>query len=259
MFTHLRKQAAYQFRRDIMQKEFDQKSLAEFDGRERRPIYIARDGAVYDVSESKLWKGGEHMRRHQAGQDLSTEFSAAPHGLEVFERFPQVGKLREEADSEPAEQQIPAWLSGVLSRYPLLKRHPHPLMVHFPIAFMFAVPFFSFLALLTGKTSFETTAFHCLGAGLLFTPLTIGTGLFSWWLNYHARLLRPIKIKIIGSTLLMLLIFILFAWRYAEPDIFFADSGWGKVYIFLLLTIIPVVSVIGWYGASLTFPTVRKD
>ncbi|HER63154.1 MAG TPA: cytochrome b5, partial [Desulfobacteraceae bacterium] len=49
-----------------MQKEFNQEALAEFDGRDGRPTYIARDGAVYDVSESKLWRNGEHMKRHQA-------------------------------------------------------------------------------------------------------------------------------------------------------------------------------------------------
>ena len=241
-----------------MQKEFDQKSLAEFDGRNHRPIYIARDGVVYDVSESKLWKNGEHMNRHHAGHDLSTEFADAPHGPEVFDRFPHIGNLQDELDSQPPGQQPPTWLSRLLNSYPLLRRHPHPMLVHFPIAFMFAVPFFSFLAQLTGKVSFETTAFHCLGAGLLFTPLTIGTGLFTWWLNYNAMLLHSIKIKIIGSVLLMLIIIILFSWRYAEPDIFFIDSSGEKIYLLLILTLIPVVSVVGWYGASLTFPTPKK-
>ncbi|MHB8808621.1 MAG: DUF2231 domain-containing protein [Desulfobulbaceae bacterium] len=241
-----------------MNKEFNRESLAEFDGLNGKPAYIARDGAVYDVSGSKLWQNGEHMKRHHAGLDLSADFSAAPHGPEVLERVLRVGTMREESPTEAAEPRIPAWLNGLLARYPLMVRHPHPMLVHFPIAFMFAVPLFSLLALLTGKTSFETTAFHCLGAGLLFTPLTISTGFFTWWLNYHARLSHPIKMKIIGSALLMLLILLLFAWRFVAPDILFAGGGRGIVYLLLLLALIPVASVVGWFGASLTFPTAAK-
>ena len=240
-----------------MDKKFNQETLAAFDGRDGKQAYIARDGEVYNVSDSKLWKNGEHMMRHHAGRDLSADFSAAPHGPEVFERVPRVGSLQKESPVD-AEQRIPSWLNGLLDRYPLMARHPHPMLVHFPIAFMFAVPLFSLLAFLTGRTAFETTAFHCLGAGLLFTPLTIGTGLFTWWLNYKARLSHPIKMKIVGSALLMLLILILFAWRYAAPDIFFAGSGQGVVYLLLLLSLIPVVSVVGWYGAALTFPAAKK-
>lgn len=241
-----------------MEKEFNRESLAEFDGRDGNPSYIARDGAVYDVSASKLWKNGEHMKRHHAGQDLSADFSAAPHGPEVLERVPRIGGLRTESLTDAADHRVPPWLNGLLDRYPLLARHPHPMLVHFPIAFMFAVPLFSLLAFLTGSASFETTAFHCLGAGLLFTPLTITTGLFTWWLNYHAKLSFPITIKIIGSTLLMLLILILFVWRYAVPDILYADGSPGIVYLLLLLALIPVVSVVGLYGAHLTFPTPKK-
>lgn len=238
-----------------METEFIRESLAKFDGHDGRPAYIAKDGEVYDVSGSKLWSGGEHMKRHHAGQDLSAIFSAAPHGPEVLARYPRVGTLRTEATED---LRLPLWLGKLLGRFPLLGRHPHPMLVHFPIAFMFAVPLFSLLALATGNTSFETTAFHCLGAGLLFTPLTITTGFFTWWLNYHATLSRPITIKIIGSTLLMLLILTLFAWRYAAPDILFAGGGRGIVYLLLLLALIPVASVVGWFGASLTFPAAAK-
>ncbi|MGW8161518.1 MAG: DUF2231 domain-containing protein [Desulfobulbales bacterium] len=241
-----------------MQKEFNQESLAEFDGRDGKSAYIARDGAVYDVSDSKLWKNGEHMKRHHAGMDLSADFSAAPHGPEVLERVPRIGSLQKKSPSDTAEQRLPSLLKGLLDRFPLLARHPHPMLVHFPIAFMFAVPLFSLLAFLTGNASFETTSFHCLGAGVMFTPLTIGTGLFTWWLNYHARLSKPIKIKIMGSALFMLLILILFVWRYVAPGLFFTDSGLRLVYLVLLLVLVSLVSIVGWYGANLTFPTEKR-
>lgn len=241
-----------------MEKEFKQESLAEYDGRDDKPAYVARDGVVYDVSASKLWKGGEHMKRHQAGRDLSADISAAPHGPEVFDRVARVGTLAEKEPAGSGEQRLPSWLDRLLERYPLMDRHPHPMLVHFPIAFMFAATLFSLLALLTGISSFETTVYHCLGVGLFFTPLTIATGFFTWWLNYHARISHPIKMKIIGSALLMLLNLMLFTWRSVSPDIFFAGSGSGVLYLVLLLSLAPVVSVVGWYGAALTFPTSKK-
>jgi len=242
-----------------MAKEFDQKALTEYDGRDGAPVYIARDGAVYDVSESLLWSNGEHMQQHRAGRDLSESFSRAPHGPEVFERFPRVGTLQEKEIAVPEEKpQRPHWLAGLLGRHPILQRHPHPALVHFPIAFMFAVPLFSLLALLSGKASFETTAFHCLGLALLMTPLTIGSGFFTWWLNYRARPIKPVKIKIAGSALLMLLILVLFLWRYHVPELVFSSGGLRLLYLFLILSLFPLVSVIGWYGATLTFPVDQK-
>lgn len=71
--------------------------LAQNDGREGRPAYIAVNGTVYDVSESPRWQGGFHPPDHQAGRDLTEELAGAPHVRAVVERFPVVGKLEPEA------------------------------------------------------------------------------------------------------------------------------------------------------------------
>lgn len=72
-------------------KEFDLKTLAEFDGTNGKPIYVAVNGKVYDVTRSKLWKDGTHQKRHHAGEDLTEDLEAAPHKPDVLQRFPQVG------------------------------------------------------------------------------------------------------------------------------------------------------------------------
>ena len=62
-------------------KKFDLEELAKFDGKEGRPLYVAHQGNVYDVSDSKLWKNGLHMNRHHGGRDLTTDIKGAPwHG-----------------------------------------------------------------------------------------------------------------------------------------------------------------------------------
>lgn len=50
-------------------------------------VTVEYDGRVYDLTESRLWKGGRHARRHDAYQDLTAALGGAPHGPEVFEAF----------------------------------------------------------------------------------------------------------------------------------------------------------------------------
>ena len=89
-------------------KEFDEAELAGYNGENGKPVYVALKGKVYDVSESKLWRNGIHMKRHDAGGDLTTDIQAAPHEADVLERFPHVGILKKVAVEE---QQLvgPVW------------------------------------------------------------------------------------------------------------------------------------------------------
>ena len=218
-------------------------------------MYIAHGGKIFDVSASKIWKGGFHMKRHHAGKDLTTDIQAAPHGLEVLERYPQVGILKKEATPE---RQLPSSLSWILSRFPMLRRHPHPMVIHFPIVFMLSTTGFTLLYLLTEYKGFETTALHCLGAGILFTPMAILTGFYTWWLNYMAKPNRPVNIKQRLSFVLFALQIVVFVWRILEPDILSALELASVIYLALILCLSGVVTVIGWFGAMLTFP-IEKD
>lgn len=67
--------------------------LAGFDGEEGRPAYFAFKGIIYDVSQSKLWGNGSHMKRHQAGVDLTDILSQAPHDEDKILAMPEVGQL----------------------------------------------------------------------------------------------------------------------------------------------------------------------
>jgi predicted heme/steroid binding protein/uncharacterized membrane protein len=236
-------------------KEFDLESLSKFNGQNENPAYLAHEGRVIDVSNSRLWKNGQHMKRHQAGQDLTADIEAAPHGQEVLDRCPQVGVLRKE---EVPERPMPKFLAGLLTRYPILSRHPHPMLVHFPIVFMYSAGLFCLLYLLSGIRSFEVTAWHCLGGGILFTPLAIFTGWFTWWLNYLAKPMRPVTVKIRFSILLLVASLGAFIWRIGDPEILLSFSGGSIFYLLLILSLIPIVTVIGWFGATLTFPLKGK-
>lgn len=69
------------------------KELSNFDGEGGRPAYFAYKGKIYDVSQSTLWKHGNHMTRHQAGVDLTEILSQAPHGEDKILSTPMIGTL----------------------------------------------------------------------------------------------------------------------------------------------------------------------
>jgi predicted heme/steroid binding protein/uncharacterized membrane protein len=236
-------------------KEIDTKELAKANGEKGRPVYIAHQGKVYDVSKSTLWKGGLHMNRHRAGHDLTADIQAAPHGPEVLERYPQVAGLKRQASAGP---EMPAILARLLKRFPMLRRHPHPMTVHFPIVFTFAATTFTLLSLVTGIRAFELTAVHCLGAGLIFTPLAMATGYYTWWLNYLSRPLRPVTIKQRVAIVLLICEIIAFVWRIATPDILDPVRLAGVGYLVLILSLFPLAVVLGWFGATLTFPAEKE-
>jgi predicted heme/steroid binding protein/uncharacterized membrane protein len=235
-------------------KEFDSAELAEYNGENGGPTYIAYKGKVYDVGQSKLWRNGVHMKRHHAGGDLTADIQAAPHEPDVLERCPQAGVLKPAAE----ERQLPKALAWLLERAPMLRRHPHPMTVHFPIVFMWSTTGFNLLYLLTGVKSFETTAFHCLEAGILFIFVAVCTGLYTWWLNYMAKILKPVMIKIPLSLTMLATAIIIFSWRVSVPNVMDELQGINIIYLVLVLSLAVMVTIIGWFGASMTFPIERS-
>lgn len=236
-------------------KEINPDTLSRSNGKQGSPVYIAYKSRVIDVSKSRLWQTGVHMGRHAAGADLTAEIEAAPHGPEVLDRYPEIGFL---VARVPAERPMPAFLARLLSRYPFFRRHPHPATVHFPIAFMAAASGFYVLYLVTRVVSFEVTAVHCLGAGILFALLAMGTGLFTWWLNYMAKPVSQVTIKIALSCIMLGDAIAAFIWRLVDPGILNQLRGLGAIYLLLVLAPGPLAIAIGYFGGTLTFPLEKK-
>lgn len=67
--------------------------LALRNGTDREEIWCAYKGKIYELTKSKLWRGGKHYE-HWAGQDLTSELKDAPHNENVFDKFKIVGILK---------------------------------------------------------------------------------------------------------------------------------------------------------------------
>src|SRR4030043_2024538 len=227
-------------------KEITPEELLSFNGKDGKPVYIAFQGKVYDVSKSPLWSKGLHMNRHPSGKDLSGEVSAAPHGTEVFERDPGGGVLKKGPQEELKPP--PAILQNLLKKFPMAKRHPHPMVVHFPLAFLMASSLFVLLHLIFKNASFEATSFYLLILGALASPFAMATGLFTWWINYRLKLTLFVKRKIQFSILLLIFEVVLILWRGFQPHIS------NPIYFIMMILLTPIVSILGYYGGQMTFP-----
>jgi predicted heme/steroid binding protein/uncharacterized membrane protein len=241
--------------RESFMKAFTPEDLARED--EGRTL-VAVNGTVYDVSPSKRWAGGKHMNRHRAGSDLTDAIKAAPHGPEVLERFEVVGTYVDKPTEPSAgiKGTVEAWLD----KNPFFRRHPHPAVVHFPVALLPAAVGFAVVALGTGSARTEWAAVCCLIAALLVLPATIATGYFTWWINYAKAESPTIRAKRgLAWLLLAALVLEVLVRGVVVRDALRLEDPYVIVYLLGLAVLAALASVIGYLGGTLTFPYERHQ
>lgn len=73
-------------------RPFTLAELSEYNGQDGKPVYVAMDGVVYNLTDSKLWSDAEHFGM-TPGQDLTINYKACHVGRPRLEMFPVVGFL----------------------------------------------------------------------------------------------------------------------------------------------------------------------
>lgn len=224
-------------------KEFDPKSLEEFNGQNGQPCYVAVNGIVYDISDAGPWENGRHMDMHTAGMELGESIKNAPHSEDVLSKFQQVGVLKVPSEDEPKKPSVLTTL--------LLKQHPHPVAVHFPQALLSIAPLFLILFYLTGNANFERTCYYIGISGLLTAIPAILTGFFHWVFKYGRSTKGIYVFKIIVSLTLLLY----------TAVVMFIHAGKGMLpvdpvdipMLVLYLVLIPLAAVTGRTGGKIVF------
>lgn len=77
------------------EKVFTLDELKKYNGQNGNSAYVAVDGIVYDVTNAKRWRNGNHENCAAAGSDLSNAIKSSPHGKNVLSNLPVVGKLKQ--------------------------------------------------------------------------------------------------------------------------------------------------------------------
>jgi predicted heme/steroid binding protein/uncharacterized membrane protein len=232
-----------------MEKIVSEEELKQNDGKEGRPAYVAYQGKVYDVSGSKMWRNGEHIRRHHAGMDLTADLAAAPHKDDVFQRatVAAVGSL---PAPEPAaveagaeEKKLPGWFEWFLNR------HPHPVSVHFPIAYSAAIAVFLLLYVLTNNVFFEVGGYYLLwgaaGMGVVATAL----GFVTWWFNYRHKIFWTFLVNIGVSIVFLALAVLALSLRVGHDTLMTnRDPNWWIYFVDVVVFMVLAVSALGYVG-----------
>jgi uncharacterized membrane protein len=147
---------------------------------------------------------------------------------------------------------LPPALQKVLQEFPMARRHPHPMLVHFPIAFLMGASLSILLRILLENPFFELFSFYLLILGTISSIFAMASGLLTWWINYRLRLNYFVKRKIQLSILLAIFETVLLFWRSMVPEMS------NAVYFILMLLLAPNVMLLGYYGGQITFPTEKN-
>lgn len=75
------------------QREFTLEDLAQYDGKNEKPTYVAVGGIVYDVSNEPTWAEGAHFGV-AAGKDLTEQFNSCHGSAKILNKLPKVGVIR---------------------------------------------------------------------------------------------------------------------------------------------------------------------
>lgn len=235
------------------QLEFEMKDFEKNNGKDGKPTYVLADGKVYDVTDSKLWKKGAHMNRHQAGTDLTDAFRAAPHGKEVLERFKQVGEVKTESmtvEKLPA----PKFIADFVEKHPFFKRHPHPMIVHFPMTFYITASLFLlFYYAVSPIIGLLDAIIYMHILGTMSIPIAVLTGWMAWKINYLGKPNGHIKWKIALSIFVIIFDVIMLYGFWQDPMILASPAGINLIYPVIIFSYLPIVSIIGYHGGQLVY------
>lgn len=216
--------------------------LKQYNGINGQKAYIAYKGNVYDVSSSPLWKNGVHQKMHEAGLDLTAAMENAPHAEEVFADFEIVDTL-----DEKDENKID-WVKWYR------KYHPHPMLVHFPIALHLFAAGLNILFLFYHDASFATAVFYSFFVATIMGVLAMLTGILSWWINYSMAFTQIFVIKLSFSIITLLLGIVGISIYLDNPDVVYLTSLLSILYhAIIFLTGITVI-VLAYNGGKITWP-----
>mgnify|MGYP000616029830 CR=1 FL=1 len=216
--------------------------LKQYNGKNGQKAYIAYKGNIYDVSSSLLWKNGIHKKIHEAGLDLTDAVEKAPHAEEVFSRFTIVDTLEKETKSKRD------WVKSYR------KYHPHPTLVHFPIALHLFASGLDLIFLFHHKSSFATAIFYTFFVATVMGVLAMLFGILSWWINYSLAFTHIFLIKLSLPIVTILLVIVGIMIYLDNPDVVYLTNLPSILYHSIILLTGLTLIIVAYYGGKITWP-----
>lgn len=228
-------------------RQFSEKELRKYNGQDGNPAYIAYKGQVYDVTSSKLWKNGSHFKKHFAGYDLTEEISKAPHSEEVFENYTPIGTFIEvpaETLKETKKELYRRWYAAY---------HPHPMIIHFPIALHYFSAVADILFLGSPSAKYEAAVFLSFLIATVMGLFALITGIISWWINYDLVKSKPFMIKLYGASFTLVIGLVPIIQMVMNSNIPFEKGIDGFIYHSIIFITVISITVVAYYGGKITW------
>jgi len=233
-------------RKQESMQQFSEKELREYDGQEGKPAYIAYKGRVYDVTLSKFWKNGSHFKKHFAGSDLTAEMTNAPHSDEVFANFPCIGEfvVVSQTVNETKKERYRRWYAAY---------HPHPMIIHFPIALHYFSAGADVLFLANPSAKYESAVFLSFLIATVMGLVALITGVFSWWINYDFVKSKPFMIKLYGASFTLVIGLVPIIQMAMNSNIPFEKGIDGFIYHSIIFVTVISITVVAYFGGKITW------
>ena len=128
----------------------------------------------------------------------------------------------------------------------------HAIAAHFSNGLIPVAVLYLLLTLSTGSTYFEHTVEHLIVIVVMAIPVSFFSGVYDWKTKYRGAK-APIFIKKLRlSVLLFVLCISAVAIRLSIPDVMNRQGVEHWLYIVLLFSMLPVVTLLGHYGGKLS-------
>ena|SRR3989339_34226 len=227
-------------------QQFSEEELRQYNGKDGMSAYIAFKGQVYDVTSSKFWQEGSHFKKHFAGYNLTDAMADAPHSDEVFENYPCVGVFipSPKITKIDKKERYRQWYAVY---------HPHPLIIHFPIALHYFSAFADILFLANPSREYDTAVFLSFLIATVAGFFALLTGVFSWWINYDFSTAKPFVIKLIGALFTLIIGLIPLGQKMLNPDVAFSTGTEGIIYHAVIFITVISITIVGYYGGKITW------
>lgn len=128
----------------------------------------------------------------------------------------------------------------------------HPLLVHFPIAFLMGAALFYVLAWVFGTRSFSTTAFYLLILGVVSAGAAVGTGLYGEERVMVSRSVREHLLDVHERLMLVTLGLSIALTIWAIVGRPFPQKG-RPIFLLVFLVLLAIMSVGADYGARMVY------
>jgi len=127
----------------------------------------------------------------------------------------------------------------------------HAIAAHFSNGLIPVAVLYLLLAIPSGNMFFEHTVKHIIIITLLAIPVSFASGIYDWKTKYRAPKPPLFMKKIRLSIVLFVLCFAGVGLRLAIPDVMEIEGLLHWLYIAILLSMLPVVTLLGHYGGKL--------